>query len=178
MKEPIDGPHAYPGLLVPGERAKEQHLVCSGYEPEDDLRTETFLPAYCDQLCAISILDVSRMNHDSQQSYRVHDDVTLATHHLLTSIIATRPPFSNWLSMIAALGVGCLLIVERWGSASWTPSQAGSICTLSARVGACGSYATGRSTYTMPLTTSRRLGWRKRMSQSAGVKFASHTSRI
>lgn len=45
------------------------------------------------------------MNHDGQQqSYRVHDDVTLATHHLLANIIATRPHDEMRSSVILALG--------------------------------------------------------------------------
>ena len=112
------------------------------------------------------------MNHDGQQqSYRVHGDVTLATHHLLTSIIATRPPFSvvftDWLSMIAALGVGLLPSDCRTlgRSASWTPSQVPSsvhlrkyLYTVCQGGRSCGSIRHGhpvRSTYTMPLTTSR-----------------------
>ena len=64
------------------------------------------------QLCTISVLDVSGVDHDcQQQSYGVHDDMPLAARHLLTGIIATRPPFSVvftlWLSMIAALGEVC-----------------------------------------------------------------------
>ena len=131
---------------------------------------------------AISILD-SRMNHDGQQqSYRVQ--VTLATHHFLTSIIATRPPFSvvftDWLSMIAALGVGLLPSDCRTlgRSASWTPSQfrPGPSAEVFVHclpgweiVGKHTPRASGTQPYTMPLTTSRistvrgpsRLGWRE-----------------
>ena len=102
-----------------------QHPARYGHHPINQLtgvssvrpyQSQVRKPSYqlmYDQLCAISVLDVSRVNHDGQQqSYGVHDDVTLATHHLLTSIIATRPPFSvvftDWLSMMAALGVGLL----------------------------------------------------------------------
>ena len=65
------------------------------------------------QPCPVPVLDVSRVNHDSQQHpYGIHDDVTLTSHHLLTSVKATRPPSSvvltDWLSMIAALGVHSL----------------------------------------------------------------------
>ena len=125
-----------------------------------------------DQLCAISVLDVSRMNHDGQQQpYGVHDDVTLAPHHLLTSIIATRPPFSvvftDWLSMMAALGVGLLPSDCRTLGRSdlWTPSHVPSsvhlrkyLYTVCQAGRSCGSIRHGhpvRSTYRMPLTTSR-----------------------
>ena len=82
------------------------------------------------QPCPVSILDVSGVDHDSQQQpYGIHDDVAFATGHLLTSIITTRPPFSvvftDWLSMMAALGVGSLPSKRRtFGrSASWTRSH-------------------------------------------------------
>ena len=66
-----------------------------------------------DQLCTISVLDVSRMDHHGQQQpHGIHYDVALSTVDLLASVIATRPPFSvvltDWLSMMAALGVGSL----------------------------------------------------------------------
>ena len=62
------------------------------------------------QLGSISILDVGGMYHHGQkQSHGVYYDVTLAPSDLFAGIIATRPPFSvvftDWLSMIAALGV-------------------------------------------------------------------------
>ena len=146
-----------------------------------------------DQLCTISVLDVSRMNHDGQQqSYRVHGDVTLATHHLLTSIIATRPPFSvvftDWLSMIAALGVGLLPSDCRTlgRSASWTPSQVPSsvhlrkyLYTVCQGGRSCGSIRHGhpvRSTYTMPLTTSRISTVRGRPPGLAGGSKGSRMS--
>ena len=133
------------------------------------------------------------MNHDSQpQSYRVHGDVTLATHHFLTSIIATRPPFSvvftDWLSMIAALGVGLLPSDCRTlgRSASWTPSHVPSsvhlrkyLYTVCQGGRSCGSIRHGhpvRSTYTMPLTTSRISTVRGRPPGLAGGSKGSRMS--
>ena len=53
------------------------------------------------------------MNHDCQQhSQRVYGDVALAALDVLAGIIAVGPPFcgvfTDWLSMIAAEGVGFL----------------------------------------------------------------------
>ena len=133
------------------------------------------------------------MNHDGQQqSYRVHGDVTLATHHLLTSIIATRPPssvvFTNWLSMIAAVRVGLLPSDCRTlgRSASWTRSQIPSsihlrkyLYTVCQGGRSCVSTRHGhpvRSTYTMPLTTSRISTVRCRPPGLAGGSKASRVS--
>ena len=71
-----------------------------------------------DQPRPISVLDIGRMHHHrQQQAHGIYDDVSLSTVDLLTSIIATRPPFSVvftlWLSMIAALGVGFLPSASR-----------------------------------------------------------------
>ena len=83
-----------------------------------------------DQLFSISVLNIGRMNHHRQhQPHRIHDDMPLASHHFLTSIIATRPPFSviltDWLSMMAALGVGLLPSASRTlgRRVSWTLSH-------------------------------------------------------
>ena len=47
-----------------------------------------------DQLGPISVLDISRMDHDSrQQSYGVYDDMPFASLDLLARVIAARPPF-------------------------------------------------------------------------------------
>ena len=182
-----------------------QHPARYGHHPINQLtsvasvrpdQSQVRKPSYQlidDQLCTISVLDVSRMNHDGQQqSYRVHGDVTLATHHLLTSIIATRPPFSvvftDWLSMIAALGVGLLPSDCRTlgRSASWTPSHVPSsvhlrkyLYTVCQGGRSCGSIRHGhpvRSTYTMPLTTSRISTVRGRPPGLAGGSKGSRMS--
>ena len=125
-----------------------------------------------DQLCTISVLDVSRMDHHGQQQpHGIHYDVALSTVDLLASVIATRPPFSvvltDWLSMMAALGVGSLpadlRTAERRVSLtrSHVPSrlhfrkyhhtvpQGGKSCGSARQVHPL------RITYRMPLTTSR-----------------------
>ena len=66
-----------------------------------------------DQLRPIPILDIGRMHHHRQQQpHGIYYDMSLSTVDLLASVIATRPPFSvvltDWLSIIAALGVGFL----------------------------------------------------------------------
>jgi hypothetical protein len=58
-------------------------------------------------------LDISRVGHNGQeQPHGVYHYVPFAPRHLLASVIATRPPFSvvftDWLSIMAALGVGSL----------------------------------------------------------------------
>ena len=70
------------------------------------------------QLRAISVLSVSGMHrHLQQQPCGIHYDVLLSTFDLLARVITARPPFSvvftDWLSMIAALGVGFLPSVSR-----------------------------------------------------------------
>jgi len=59
----------------------------------------------------VAVLDVGRMHdHNQQQAQGVYDDVTLAPVDLLARVVAPRPPFStvftDWLSMIAAEGLG------------------------------------------------------------------------
>ena len=48
-------------------------------------------------------------HHGQQQSHGVHHDVPLASGYPFASVVTPRPPFSvvftDWLSMIAALGV-------------------------------------------------------------------------
>lgn len=63
------------------------------------------------QLGPVAVLDVGRMHHHGKhQTQRVYDDMTLAAVDLLAGVVSTRPPFStvftDWLSMIAAEGLG------------------------------------------------------------------------
>ena len=85
----------------------------SSVSPDQLEARETTYQLVDDQLCPMSVLDIGRVDHNGQQqTHRVYHDVPLAPRHLLASVIATRPPFSvvltDWLSMIAALGVGSL----------------------------------------------------------------------
>lgn len=70
-----------------------------------------------DQLGAIAILDVRGVDrHRQQQAEGVGQHVPFATGNFLARVIATWPPFSvvftDWLSRMAALGLGL-----RWSSA-------------------------------------------------------------
>ena len=62
---------------------------------------------------SIPVLDVGDVNHyREEQPGGIHYDVALAPRHLFARVIAARPPFSvvftDWLSMMAALGVASL----------------------------------------------------------------------
>ena len=98
------------------------------------------------QLRSISVLNVRRMNHHiQQQSCGIHYDVSLPTIYLFARVVAARAPFSvvltDWLSMIAALGV--VLLPSDSRTAGATPhalapmfrpaSIRGNICTLFAK---------------------------------------------
>ena len=110
-------------VAVPGAFDNLEGPACQGPDPLDQLSSIASIgpdqphagkPPYQfidDQLRSISILDIGRMHHHRQQQpHGIHNDVSLSTVDLLASVIATRPPFSvvltDWLSMMAALGVG------------------------------------------------------------------------
>ena len=62
------------------------------------------------QLRAVSVLNVGGMNHYCQQQpHGVHHDMPFAARYLLARVVTPGPPFSvvftDWLSMMAALGV-------------------------------------------------------------------------
>ena len=82
------------------------------------------------KLGPVSVLDIRSMDDNGQkQSQSVYDDMALASRDLLACIVSTRPPFSvvltDWLSMMAALGVGSRPSASRTlgRSASWMRSQ-------------------------------------------------------
>lgn len=131
------------------------------------------------ELCSITVLNICWMNYDSQQqSHGVHHDVALTSFHLLACVVAPWPPFSVvltvWLSMMAALGVAsrpcCSLSLQRRTPSirSHVPSlrqvlkyhqtvpQAGRSCGIMRQL------IPPRSTYRIPLTTSRRSALRGR----------------
>ena len=90
-------------------------------------------------------------HHSQQQAQRIDHDMVLAARHFLARIIAPRPPFSvvltDWLSMIAALGVG----------ATWIPACAGVTNETKGMTGETTDMPSGRllrSTDHQPLTTS------------------------
>ena len=102
----------------------------------------------------------------------IYNDMPLSSGDFLASVIAPRPPFSVvftlWLSMMAALGAEFRPSASRTmgRSASWTRSQVPStdhrrkylykVCQGGKSWGAIRQGQPARSTYKMPLTTSRR----------------------
>ena len=82
------------------------------------------------KLGPVSVLDIRSMDDNGQkQSQSVYDDMAFASRDLLARVVAARPPFSvvltDWLSMMAALGVGSRPSTSRTlgRSASWMRSQ-------------------------------------------------------
>ena len=172
-------------MAVPGALYNLERPACQGPDPLDQLSSIASIgpdqphagkPPYQfidDQLRPIPILDIGRMHHHRQQQpHGIYNDMSLSTVDLLASVIATRPPFSvvltDWLSIIAALGVGflpsaCRTLTRRASLArSHVPSslhsrkyhhtvpQGGRSCGMARHVQPL------RRTYRMPLTTSRR----------------------
>jgi hypothetical protein len=118
-------------------------------------------------------LDVGSVDHHrQQQSQGIHHNMALTARHLLASVVAARPPFSvvftDWLSMIAALGVGSRPSISRTlgCKASWMRSQVPSKRhlrkyhqTVPQGGKSWGNRRQGmppRKTYRMPFMTSRR----------------------
>ena len=64
-----------------------------------------------DLLGTVAVLNVGRVNdHTQQQTDRIDQNMPFPAFYLFARIVTTRPPFSvvftDWLSIIAALGVG------------------------------------------------------------------------
>lgn len=125
------------------------------------------------QLGSITVLDVGSVDlYSKQQSQGIHHNVALTARYLLACVVAARPPFSvvftDWLSMIAALGVGSRPSISRTlgCKVSWMRSQVPSKRhsrkyhqTVPQGGKSWGTIRQGmppRNTYRMPLTTSRR----------------------
>ena len=145
------------------------------------------------QLRAIPVLNVGGMHHHvQQQPHGIHYDVSLSTFDLLARVIAARPPFSvvftDWLSMIAALGVGFLPSASRTAErrVSLTRFHVPSVvhfrkylytvCQGGRSLGSIRQAHPLRSAYRMPLTTSRRFTARGRPPGLAGGSRGARTS--
>ena len=131
------------------------------------------------QFGPVAILDIRSVDDDRhKQAKRINHQMALAAGDLLARIIATRPPFSlvwtDWLSRMAALGVGSRPSDSRTLGCKvpWMRSQVPSIrhCLKYHQTVPQGGKSWGimrqgqplRSTYKVPLMTSRRstLRWR------------------
>ena len=165
-------------VAVPGALDNLERPACQGPDPLDQLSSIASIgpdqphagkpPCQFidDQLRSISILDIGRMHHHRQQQpHGIYNDVSLSTVDLLASVIATRPPFSvvltDWLSMMAALGVGLLLGLPNFGPQGLMDSFPCTILsprkyhhTVPQGGRSCGIRHVQplRRTYTMPLT--------------------------
>ena len=171
------GPRTLDDLQDParhGHHPVYQLAAVASVSPDESQAWESSYQFIDDQPRPISVLDIGRMHHHrQQQAHGIYDDVSLSTVDLLTSIIATRPPFSVvftlWLSMIAALGVGFLPSASRTQgrSVSLTRSHVPPMVQLRKYLyrvcqggRSCGTIRQGhplRSKYRMPFTTSRRV---------------------
>ena len=145
------------------------------------------------QLGSITVLDVGSVDHHSQrQSQGIHHNMALTARHLLACVVAARPPFSvvftDWLSMIAALGVGSRPSISRTRGCkvSWMRSQVPSNRhlrkyhqTVPQGGKSWGSRRQGmppRKTYRMPFITSRRSTVRGCPLELAGGSRGASTS--
>ena len=163
---------------------RDQLAGIGGVSPDDLEPRETVQQFGQHQPGSVPVLDTGSMHHHrEEQSRGVHYDVALASRHFFACVIAARPPFSvvftDWLSMIAPLGVASRPSLSRTmgRSASSTRSQVPSLRhfrkyhqTVPQGGRSWGIIHQGmppRKTYSMPLTTSRRSkvrGWPLRVS--------------
>ena len=137
------------------------------------------------QLGAIPILNIGGMDHHGQeQSQGIHYNVAFASTNLLARVVTPRPPFSvvftDWLSIMAALGVGSRPSISRTlgRRVSWTRSQVPSCRhwrkyhhTVPQGGRSWGSMRQDmppRRTYKTPFTISRRSALRCRPPSLAG----------
>jgi hypothetical protein len=145
------------------------------------------------QLGSITVLDVGSVDHyRKQQSQGIHHNMALTARHLLARVVAARPPFSvvftDWLSMIAALGVGSRPSISRTlgCKVSWMCSQVPSKRhlrkyhhTVPQGGKSWGNRRQGmppRKTYKMPFMTSRRSTVRGCPLELAGGSRGASTS--
>lgn len=95
--------------LAKGSNPFDELSSVSAISPNQLQTRETPYQLRKDESGAVSVLDIGRVNNNSEyQPERIYDDVPLATIDFLPSIVTAKPPFSVvftlWLSTIAALG--------------------------------------------------------------------------
>ena len=204
LHHPSPGQHLKPvAVRIPAHHA--QHPITGGPSPRhqppsvggispDDLEPgEPVQQLDQHQLGPIPVLDVGGMNcYGQEQPGGIHYNVALAPRYLLPRIVAPGPPFSvvftDWLSMMAALGVASLPFISRtWlRSASSTRSQVPSARhfrkyhhTVPQGGRSWGAIRHGMppcKTYSTPFTTYRRSTVRRRPLVDAGGKRGSKCS--
>ena len=95
-------PHNLQGIARRGLNPIYQLPGVSCVSPNQSQAGKPSFQLVHNQPCPVPVLDVSRVNHDSQQHpYGIHDDVTLASHHLLTSVKSHEAPFFRRLDRLA-----------------------------------------------------------------------------
>lgn len=96
---------------VPADRPVDESSGVTAVGPDHAQATPTRTQLFDEPLAAVAILNVGRMDHQSDdQAEGVDDDMALAPKRFLTRVVPAVPPFSAvltvWLSMMPALGVG------------------------------------------------------------------------
>lgn len=89
----------------------DQLSAVAAIRPNELQSRKLVLCFFQDLLGTVSVLNVGRVNdHTQQQTDRIDQNMPFPAFYLFARIVTTRPPFSvvftDWLSMIAALGVG------------------------------------------------------------------------
>ncbi len=94
-------------LLHPIDQLSAVAAICP-----NELQSRKLVPCFFQNLLGtVAVLNVGRVNdHTQQQTNRIDQNMPFPTFYLFARIVTSRPPFSvvftDWLSMIAALGVG------------------------------------------------------------------------
>ena len=99
----------YPVAELSGPRDELACITAVG--PDQRQSRETAGQFLQNQLGSITVLDARRMHHDRHhQTERIHHQMAFSAHYLLARIVTSVPPFeavlTDWLSIIAALGLG------------------------------------------------------------------------
>jgi hypothetical protein len=115
--------------------------VVAAVGPHEFEPGETFADFVENKACAVPVLQARGMDHDApRQTSDVDQGAELATLHLLAGVVphcvvftpAFTPPFSaafsDWLSMIAAVGLASRLSALTWGYMNTTTDNQGTHC--------------------------------------------------